>query len=512
MKNSVNFLLILIAVCFTASCSKEFLDNPPEDRVPLDKFFTSDAQILGAGSGLYGRPWFFFNEKFIYGFGETYSGNSIGDYLDLGQFENMTVNSTNAFVFEGWQSLFNVIAQSNSVINILEKTSASEAITQEVIDRVKGEAYFMRATAYFYLVRTFGAVPILNKFEQYNNPKPDYPRNRVEDVYKFIINDYKLAYEKLPKITGSSTVEKGRLIKSACDGMLSKVYITLKDYSNAKLHAEKVLNSGDYFLIDDYGKLFNNPTYNNSKESIFSLQWIGCKDYGLGNSAQAYITPTSLITGDEGGYGSFRPTIDLEKAYEPGDKRRKLTIMLPGDFYPELVTSKGGFVVGPGGVGGLGFRKYVIGSKVEFPDACHQRTGQNTCMLRYAEVLLIHAESILAGAATTSSVAALSSFNEVRTRAGLPSKASITQNDIFKERRIELVLEGDYWFDLGRRDRTEAINIIKNQERGSYYNMQLGLFNSKMIKNPPTNFLLPIPESELARSPRLREDPVPFQF
>ena len=511
MKNSTKYFVLLIAVFFTVSCSTEFIDNPPEDKLVLDNFYSSDGQILGSGSGLYGRPWFYFNEKFIYGLGETYSGNSVGAYSDLAQFENFSVNSSNQFIFEGWQSLFNVIAQSNTLLHNLEK-NVGPATTPEVVERVKGEAYFMRATAYFYLVRTFGAVPILNRIEQYTDKIPTY-RNTVDDVYKFIINDYKEAYKRLPIVTGNNTLEKGRLIKSACDGMLSKVYITLKDYSNAKMHAEKVINSNDYSLIADYGLLFNNPTYNNSRESIFSLQWVGCVGYGYGNSAQAYLTPTSEITGDYSGWKTFLPSIDLRNAYEPGDKRRKATIMLPGDFYPELVTKKGGYTVSPSGFGGsMGWRKYVIGSVTEFTDACPQQTNQNTIMLRYAEILLIHAEAILAGSASTSSAAALTSFNQVRFRAGLPAKTSITKNDVFKERRIELVLEGDYWYDLVRRDRNEAINIISNQERGEYSNIALSVVNSKKVTPSANSFLIPIPASELDANPLLREDPVPFQF
>jgi starch-binding outer membrane protein, SusD/RagB family len=508
MKNSTKYLVLLIAVLFTVSCSKEFIDNPPDDKLVLDNFYTSDGQVLGSGSGLYGRPWFYFNEKFIYGLGETYSGNSVGAYQDLAQFENFSVNSSNQFIFEGWQSLFNVIAQSNTLLYNLNKNVGPET-TPEVVERVKGEAYFMRATAYLYLVRTFGAVPILNRIEQYTQKIPTY-RNNVDDVYKFIISDYNEAYKRLP----ATVITAGRVTRSACDGMLSKVYITLKDYPNAKLYSEKVINSGDYSLIDDYGLLFNSPANNNSRESIFALQWIGCVGYGYGNSAQAYITPTSEITGDYSGWKTFLPSIDLRNAYEVGDKRRKATVMIPGDSYPELVTKKpGGLVVSPSGFGGsLGFRKYVIGSNVEFAGTCPQQTGQNTSILRYAEILLINAESILAGGASTSSAAALTPFNQVRARAGLPAKTTITQDDIFKERRVELALEGDYWYDLVRRDRTEAINIIKNQERGEYSNIALLQVASKKVTPSANSFIIPIPGSELDANPLLREDPVPFQF
>ncbi len=516
MKKSIKCFVVLIAVFFTVSCSKEFLDNPPQDKLVLDNFYTTDGQVLGSGSGLYARPWFYFNEKFIYGVAEMTSGNARTGYSPMVPFENLTVDNNNQFVYEGWQSLFNVIAQSNTLLYNLENNA--KGITPEVLERVKGEAYFMRATAYFYLVRTFGAVPLLNKIEQYTENGPIY-RNNVADVYQFIINDYNTAYQKLPKTTGSGSLEKGRLIKSASDAMLAKVYITLKDYPNAQLYAEKVINSGDYTLIDDYGLLFNNPNYNNSRESIFSLEWAGCSGYGTGNSSQVYITPNFKIGGGaNSGYGTFIPTIDLRRAYEAGDKRRKSTIMLPGDFYPELVTTAGGYVVPQTGCAqydpeSMGFRKYVIGSPVEFSGVCNQSTGQNTCMMRYADVLLIEAEAVLAGGASTSSPQALSAINQVRARAGLSAKTSITPDDVFKERRVELALEGDFWYDLVRRNRVDAKNIIESQERGTYSNIALQAINSKKVKVLDEKiFLFSIPDAELKANPLLNNDPVPFQF
>jgi starch-binding outer membrane protein, SusD/RagB family len=512
MKTSIKFLLVLSTFLFSVSCSKDFLDNPPEDKLVADNFFTTDEQVLSSGSALYGRPWFYFNEKFLISIGDLYSGNAIGQYSDLVQFENMSITQGNQFAKEGWDSLFNVISATNALLYNLDKNT-KPSVNPEIISRVKAEAYFVRATAYFYLVRTWGAVPILNNFEQYKKNEPLY-RNRVQDVYTFIIQDLTKAAAMLPSQTGTSKLETGRLIKVAANGMLAKVYLTLKDYDNAKIQSEIVINSGRFSLVSNYGNLFNDPTFNNSSESIFALHWVSCSGiWGVQNTNQAYLAAAGKITAAGDGWGTFQPSIDLQNAYEVGDKRRKLTVMKPGDFYPELVTIEGGYTVPTNGLTNSlgGFRKYVIGSAAE-KNVCFMSTEQNTNILRYADILLIHAESILAGAASTTSTPALNSFNAVRTRAGLPIKTVITQQDIFKERRIEFAVEGDYWYDLARRNRADAIAAISAQERGTYSSNTSLTVSSKNVIPTDSDFLLPLPNTDTDINPTLLLDPVPFKF
>jgi starch-binding outer membrane protein, SusD/RagB family len=129
----------------------------------------------------------------------------------------------------------------------------------------------------------------------------------------------------------------------------------------------------------------------------------------------------------------------------------------------------------------------------------------NTYIMRYADLLLIHAEAVLAGGASTSDASALASFNAVRSRAGLPSLGTITFDDIFKERRLELCFEGDYWFDLGRIPRAQAIAIMAAQNRGNRE------FEEHFIPEEK-DFLIPYPDNEVSKNPLLLEPPVPYTF
>ena len=508
---TIKFLtLITVLFGFTLSCSDEFTDNPPEDQLTVDNFFTTDDQIFSSGSALYGFPWFYFaGEKAMISIGDLYSGLAVGSYQDLQQFEQFSVTSNNQFLSEGWNSLYNVVAASNSLLFNLD-TKVSSGVSTDLVNNVKGEAYFMRAVAYFYLVRGWGDVPIIHSMDQYNSSSIVF-KNPVADVYRFIIQDLTTANQLLPSQWSSA---EGRVIKSTTDAFLAKVYLTMGDYANAKLYAEKVMNSGDYSLLDNYGDLFR-PQNNNNSESIFALQWIGCSDWGYGSTIQAYVAANSRLTGFGDGWGTFQPSIHLINSYEDNDLRRQETIMEPGAFYPELVTSEGGYRVPEDGLTSTiaGFRKYVVGPPGDTEvETCFMRTGLNTYILRYADILLIHAESILAGNASTSDGAALASFNAVRERAGLDPKTEITFSDIFQERKVELALESDHWFDLARIDRAEAKSIIEDQERGTYANRNVDELNSQKVTASDADFLLPIPESELLSNPNMSGDPVPFEF
>nr|WP_320117421.1 RagB/SusD family nutrient uptake outer membrane protein [uncultured Marinifilum sp.] len=506
MKNKIFILLLLF---LSASCSESFLENAPEDSLVVDNYYNTNEQVMSAGAPLYGYPWFYFNEKFLICIGDNYSGNSTGTYSDIAQFTLFSVNQGNQFATEGWDALYNVIATANTLIYNLE-TKVSGDVDEDVIEEVKGEAYFMRATAYFYLVRTWGAVPIIYTMDQYNADTEIY-RNTVEDVYTFILNDYNRALSRVPIQRSDS--ESGRVTQTACNAMMAKVYLTLEDYTNAKTKAELVINSGVHGLLENFGDVFH-PSNNNSRESIFALQWVANQGWGYQNPNQAYLAASPKLTNAGDGWGTFQPSIDFQNAFEDGDLRKHETIMEPGDFYSDLVTSEGGYTVPESGMTSTiaAWRKYVVGSKDEWENVGFMSTDMNTYIMRYAEVLLIHAEAILGTNASTSDSNALESFNAVRKRAGLDEKSSITFDDILQERRVEFAVEGKYWYDLARMDRTKALAIISNQERGDYVDGNYNDIITRKVTPSAGDFLLPIPGSEADLNPLLLEEPVPFDF
>ncbi|RFZ84412.1 RagB/SusD family nutrient uptake outer membrane protein [Mucilaginibacter terrenus] len=528
MKKYIKYLGgLAVMTCITAtSCKKEFFNKAPEDAITLDNFYQTADQVQSSTNGLYNNVWFSWNNKAAWAITELSSGNARTYSSDVVAFGNFSVTGDNTELNNAWVSLFTVIAQSNALINNLpSKVSAS--VPSSVVNNALGEAHFMRGLAYFYLVRLFGNVPIIeNSLDYVNNFQIN--TNPVADVYKFIERDLQFAEANCNKMVRSgSSVAQGHVSSGSATAMLSKVYLYQQKYAEARAAAEKVINSGEFKLygVDVAGKTYTDlfeTASNNNEESVAALQWAAGAPYGHGNSMQASFAINSIITGTGDGYSVIGPTIDLQTAYEPGDKRLHGTIMLAGDKYPELNQAGGGFTV-PTDVNSqntrAGIKKYVTGTPADNGGkGGAQSTGNNTYLMRYAEVLLIEAEAVLGSNSSTADPAALVPFNKVRQRAGLNPLPSITKNDIFHERRIELAIEGDYWFDLGRLDGFNVAShplakaIIDNQERGTYSNDTPPVVYSQKIPIPADGFLFPYPTTEVAANPKLKEAPVAYVF
>jgi starch-binding outer membrane protein, SusD/RagB family len=521
LNNLIRLFIVTIVIVVFSSCSEEFTNRPPEDALSLDAYYSTDAQVESATNGMYSRTWFQFHNKFYFAVAEVGSGNMYTNSSDVNAMRNFSITGTDNELTIGWQSLWANVAQANAIINFLEDR-VGPGVSPAVLNNTIGEAYFMRATAYFYLVRLWGPVPIIENNLDYAD-SPQINTNRIEDVYELIRRDYVQAIQRLnSKVRGANYPGNARVSKGSAKAMLAKVYLYLGDYSNAKLLSEEVINSGEFKLLGgtqlpskSFADLFK-YSHNNNEESIFAFQWKGDGNYGSASNCntQFGISNGTVSTSNASYGGVFAPSQDIMTLYDNSDLRKRETIMFPGVAYPEIKISSGGTLVVPpanqiGGQGaGSAIKKYCIGivdGANTGPADGWAMMDNNTYVMRYAEVLLIHAESILAGASSTADANALSSINAVRNRAGLANLISITFNDIFQERRKELAFEGDFWFDLGRIPRAQAISIMAAQNRGDMNNAQYFT---------PTNsdFTLPYPAGEIAKNPKLLDPPVAYIF
>lgn len=523
------WFLSLLAITSLASCTRDFTNIPSEDAIAIDNYYKTDEQVQTATDALYFKTWFNFHNSLYYdlevGAGNMYAYTN--DAIAMNQF-NVTGNTGDVQI--GWKSFWANISQSNFLINELE-SRVGPKVSKNVVDNTVGEAYFMRATSYFYLVRLWGAVPIIENNLDYIN-MPQVNTNKVDDVYTLIIRDYKKAIQLLnSKNRGSSNSSNIHVSKGSAKAMLAKVYLYKKDYANAKQLAEEVINSGEFKLLGgdilptkSFGDLF---TYagNNNEESIFALQWPADGTYGSGNSANTLLgVSVSGVSTSNASYGAvFAPSQDVLTIYNSSDKRRKETFMLPGDVYPNVlakytslngnntVTTYKPLTVPTGTLSqgsGSAIKKYCIGIASDDTGRIDGwgMMANSTYIMRYAELLLIHAESILAGGGTTSDAAALKSLNAVRNRAGLASITSFTFDDLFKERRRELAFEGDFWFDIRRLPTAQALALLSSQNRGDLWS------GPKNYSADVNDLLLPYPDNEVAKNPKLLEAPVNYQF
>ncbi len=171
-------------------------------------------------------------------------------------------------------------------------------------------------------------------------------------------------------------------------------------------------------------------------------------------------------------------------------------------------------------------KKYVVGRPEDNEGkVTQQHTEINTYMLRLADVYLIYAEAALGAARPPRMQTALKYFNDVRKRAGVPDKLIITANDIFNERRLELAMEGQIWYDIVRmhyHSPQKALQLLGAQDRGTYRIVPNAATNAtswSITSDTPAfypvteaNFFLPYPAVELSAAPNLRKPPVPYKF
>jgi hypothetical protein len=529
-----------IIVCFLAgmmlmaSCKKSFLDHPSPNNPTLDIYYNTPEQVQAATGYLYNSVWYDFQDKAFHAIGEVLSGNMLTSSGDVNygsnSYVNFTVLSTDPLVLSSWQSFYKVAGNATVLINTFEqkKSSVTEGsfLTQGI-----AEARFIRGLSYFYIARTFGDAPIVSDpVSLAGSGDYNVPRYFQKDVLRFALEDFRFAKDNLP----TTPYQKGRVTRYSALGMMAKLYLYRNDYDSAKAAANEVMQSGKYDLFPDYGAMFTSSKNNNNIESLFAFQWIAAGGYGFANPIQAYAGPSTLLKPVVNtGYSSVIPSLDLLKAYTPGDKRRAWSIMEQGftrtDWTNANFPAPGGFkydttnhltdathITTGTRTNAL---KYVVGPGSNGENLSPNGSSDiNTYILRYADILLIYAEAVLGNNASTSDPAALTAFNKVHhVRAGLPEATSLTKDIIMKERRIEFAFEGDYWFDVQRwggatidQRFAKAQQIINAQERGTLN------FDGSAVDHVAATFTrkeqlyLPIPQTETVQDPKLNDAPVAY--
>ncbi len=566
--NIIKIVFAGVLVMGLSSCD-DFLNRPAVDTYNVSNFYQNDAQCIQGVNYLYNSPWFDFQRAFLW-VGEVMSGNL---YFGDSQYLDLSVNGTDVDLINMSYSLWSVNGHANTVIdNILN----SEGPSQEVKNQCIGEALTWKAFAYFFMVRSFGEVPIIHNNTdlivsgEYNNV---YKATRA-NVYEYIVMTLEKAMELLPK---SGVNANGRIDYYAAEALLAKVYLTkaglsgslsADDLNMAATYAEDVILNSGRDLMANYSDLFRLAN-NINEECLISWQWSPSRDpWTQQNSIQPDVAMTGFSDFEENCWGGWRgPSVDLQDAFgvsadeNPSnrvaekDTRRKATMMMAGDTYDYFWTDKGGFDYlrfiydsedygrgGPSGqyqsATGANVVKHLTGRQADHVaglgvTASNMATGLATHLLRFADVLLIYAEAKMGTARETSDEAAIEAFNRVRRRAGVDEITSgvLTWEDVWKERRLELALEGDRWYDFVRRsyyDMQGAINEIRNQRRNDWYGLgtlyeayyesgyQTWTITEDVRYNTNTpapnvtasSFTLPFPTEDIVFNPHLAEPAV----
>jgi len=546
-------LLSTVILLVMVSC-EDFLERPTEDNYTVDSFYKTDEQCFQAVNPVYNSPWYDFQRGF-FKVGEVLSGNY---YWGSSPYLTFTINSTDEDLVNMSASLWSVNAYCNGIIENIDM-KAGPNVSEYAKNTVKGEALVWKAMTYFYLVRTFGAVPIIhnNSAEISAGNYNKIFKATISNVYDYIIMTLEKAIEWLPE-----TNEPGRIDLYTAYGLLSKVYLTRAGYGMsgtrnqedldlAAEYARKVIDESGRSLLPVYSDVFRLKN-NFSEESLLAWHWVVSNQWTSQNTLQSDLGITGFDEYGKNWGGYTGPSVDLQQAFGENalsltrnnvDARRKATMMMYGDVYDYFWVDKGGFDYTQFAVVDMEYQSPVGANEVKHlvgNDNDHQigighamdemQTSLSTHLLRLSDVYLIYAEAVLGNNASTSDAKALKAFNDVRGRSvqGYEPKTSITWSDIWKERRLELACEGDRWYDYVRwhyYEPTKAIAEIKAQKRseytglGAYY--ETGVLDTEETYYEPNpnipnvtdqHFELPFPDTDLTMNPNLLKDPVEFDL
>ncbi len=442
MKN-IFYIILMASVLSMSSCSKGFIERPPVSSVTIDVLYKTDKDyqdaVIGAYQALrnqYANMW---------QFGDLRGDDAwiqVSNQPSSMAVDVFSINSSDALMNNTWMNYYIAINRAN---NIISKIATADVNVVKNKDRYLGEARFIRAIAYFDLVRIFGEVQLITGVISAEEALKT-PRTAVATIYNdVIIKDLLDASAKLPLVyTGT---EVGRATKGAAKAMLGKVYMTVKDFVKAEAVLQEITTAPyTYALLPNFNDLFDYTKNEHHSEYIFDIEYeegLG----GLGSVFTNYFMPnvTALLNyyNIKGGFNeSLSPTTLFVNLWNPSDKRKDITVQCCGSWKNPTT---GVVTVFNSTTAQSYTMKYIT------PVSTGADSRANWKVIRYADVLLLYAEALNENGKTA---AALAPLNQVRARAGLAAYTGLTQaqlrDNVATERRFELAFEGHRWFDLVR--------------------------------------------------------------
>ncbi|HVV03058.1 MAG TPA: RagB/SusD family nutrient uptake outer membrane protein [Puia sp.] len=443
-----------------AGCQK--LDEDPKGNITASSYYNTTADLEASLVGVYEQyaydGTFGFTSKMTTYFGADDLATDPGlNKQDMREFDKLSGTSQNGSlaVYNAWKGIY----QAN---NLLANYSHAAQAPDLEKTQVAGQCYFLRAMGYYYLVRTFGPLPIVTEPV---NPNSHPPRDSVSKVYDLIVSDLKNAKAMLP---GSWPGQPGKATHWAARSMLADVYLTMagwplnqvSNYALAATEADSVIQNGPFNLSTPYDKVFST---NNTPESIFALQYSvpgNLPQRGFGNSCVP-LDETAL-TGN-GGWDDYYPEINFYKN-APKCTRTDATFytkikLLNGDKKTYTIVNWDDPVTHARHPYYKKFRSGLNGDGVTETDtsiiSMNPSTGKALDIIRYPLVLLDYAEASTMASGSPSSDA-YAAINLVRQRAGLPNLTTGLSGTAFRdsvvfERAYEFAGEfGIRWFDIVR--------------------------------------------------------------
>lgn len=488
MKQFIYMIFGLLAV----SCS-DFLDLRPEGTTPAEGIdYSNPDNVFKPVSAAYAslRSGNAHSFPYICMFEITSDnadkGSSPEDNPSAQAFDDFTLDPSNYILNDLWSGYYDIVSAANNAISQMPlfREAIQNAETRVEIDRCEAESRVIRAYAYFNLVRAFGRVPIVDEVltsEELASLRQSDP----EQIYDFISDDLDYAISVLPVSYPSDYA--GRITSYTAMAIKAKAMMYAGNWNQVASLADQIILSGRYGLLADFREVFSLDG-ENSKESLFEIQ-----SSTLGNvTGSSPYMEYAYVQGPRGnspaniqGWGFCTPSDDLISFFNArGEVVRPATTLL----YRGTTTPEGDKILPT-------CTNPVYNGKCYMPSYYNNWSyngygfDYNVRILRYSDVLLMYAEALLNGAPVGScGLSALDAVNLVRERAEIPLLSALSLEDVWDERRAELALEEDRFFDLIRTGQATQVLAGKGYVDGK-------------------NNLFPIPANQRQLNPELEQNP-----
>ena len=435
---------------------------------------------------------------------------------------------------EVWANRYEVIRKVN---NLLANTGEDSALDKDFLSRVRAEARFVRAFMYFDLVRRYGAVPLIEELQDYDDPQAlQVPRDPVEDIYDFIYEELKdIAENGLPAAAEMTAADMGRASSEAAWALNGRAMLFAERWKESAECSAKVIESGYHSLNPDYNALFQSK--GGDREVIFEVLFDGLNK---GHAADLLYMPPSL---DNGWGAQSCPTQELVDSYEMldgskfdwsnpehaanpyegRDKRLQWSIIVDGaEFKGKVIRTA--YLEPDDGLGlvertntGYYIRKFLDETLPFEKLVGYGGSSTSWKEIRLAEVLLNYAEALNElNQGPDPEGNAYEAVRRVRERAGLPGLPegldySAFKERIVQERKVELAFEGHRFWDLRRWRMTEevlndkyfhGIRITEDDDGNKIYDV----FEVNSVPRQvflEKHYLMPINQGEIEKNPKL---------
>lgn len=508
-------LITIHCTLFTA-CS-DYLDVDPTNALMTGTFYKTESQVNFALNGLYGslKP----VAKYQFCLSEMRSDNvwisadtKQNDYVDIAMF-NANGLLTDATIRTAWADYYTIVASANT---LLEKIDDVEFKDEAVKTQYKAEARFIRALAYFDLVRFFGNIPlaehVLTVEEAFR-----LGQSPAKDIYEqLIVPDLQFAVENLDETAKDyqGTAHPERVTKVAAKALLGKVYLTMAGFplnqTERKAEAARLFKevidyadaNGKYWAadMDEWQKMWIHE--NDNKYFIFEIQYIAEKDEG---NPMVTLSVKANPGNDWCSYNLITGTyIYIEKGLqnhyiERGEDNSYIDQRIYGTMNTRTGTGEDNESYTP--TGNTFFVKFFENrfkrADLGYSDMDAQivdRTywPQNYPIIRLEDIMLLYAECV------GPTLDGYEMVNKIRNRAGLPSLTGLGddafQKAVANERRYELAEEGHRWHDLVRHN--TYVETIRNMFDADDTTVD-GTYRALMSRVTEDMYLYPIPQSQI---------------